>query len=62
MSAHYSTRHPSGCGCVIGLALIAGVAGYVVWQLVYWIVNQKSRSCLPRLTDRAIIPRAKEAA
>lgn len=42
MSAHYKSRHPSGCtGCVAALLIAGGVmsaAAYGCWQFAAWLV------------------------
>ncbi|WP_158295193.1 hypothetical protein [Eggerthella lenta] len=41
MSAHYSTREPSGCcGCVAAVGLVIGLFGasaYACWSLARWL-------------------------
>lgn len=43
MSAHYSTREPSGCaGCAAALLISVGmlaVTGYVCYELATWLVG-----------------------
>lgn len=60
MSAHYSTREPSGCcGCVAALALAVGLFGataYACWMFAAWLAWEVLRY-EPLLTGRLFASR-----